>query len=154
MGYAFFIIFIYFLLWLFSSSAFAEETSGGGGFTFPFDWILGKINDFIAVLNRFIQAVWSLITDFFKSVMLTLFDVLKDIVFWIFEQFFDLIIYALSGLDSLVQLIDITSLVSGLPDEVTNMMGLLGLGHCIGVIGIAIIIRILLQLIPFTRLGS
>ena len=43
---------------------------------------------------------------------------------------------------------------SGLPSEILNMLGLIGFGQAMGIIGAAIAVRLVLQLIPFVRLGS
>ncbi|MOA59084.1 hypothetical protein D3C78_1836160 [compost metagenome] len=41
-----------------------------------------------------------------------------------------------------------------IPAEVLNVLGLLGAGEAVAIIISAIGVRMLLQLIPFTRLGS
>ena len=46
------------------------------------------------------------------------------------------------------------SAAGGLPGEILNIMSLLGVGTCVSIIAAAIGIRLVLQLIPFTRLGS
>ena len=43
---------------------------------------------------------------------------------------------------------------SSMPEEIINILGLLGVGPACGIIVAAIAIRLVLQLIPFTRLGS
>jgi hypothetical protein len=56
--------------------------------------------------------------------------------------------------------IDVSTLASytgnwgSLPGDIVNIMGLLGFGDAANIIMTAISIRLLLQLIPFVRLGS
>lgn len=149
------------LMGLLPSISLAEEETGGGDtggggsiFTWPYEWIVGKINAVIAVVNAFIQNMWNTIVDFFDQLYETAYDMLTDVLIRFFSMGMDLIITIVQGLDSLFQQIDVTNLLSDLPPEVINMMGLIGLGKCLGLIGIAITIRITMQLIPFVRLGS
>lgn len=88
----------------------------------------------------------------FKNVFVALWDILKDVFSWLLEQLFDVVIYAVSSID-----VSGLSSVEGwgsLPSEIINVLGLLGVGAASGVIVTAIGIRLVLQLVPFTRLGS
>lgn len=92
------------------------------------------------------------IGELFKDVFKAGWDVLKDIFAWFVEQILDVVISAISAID----LGDLES-VKGwgeLPSEILNVLGLLGIGAASGVIVSAIGIRLVLQLIPFVRLGS
>lgn len=80
-------------------------------------------------------------------------DFLRDVFAWVVEEF-------LKGADALLAKLDVGALTTpgsgmgGLPAEVFNVLGLLGIGDCLTIIVAAIGIRLALQLIPFTRLGS
>lgn len=92
------------------------------------------------------------IGDLFKDVFKAAWDIIKDAFAWLVEQILDVVISAVSA-------IDVSSLESvqgwgELPSEVLNVLGLLGIGAASGVIVAAIGIRLVLQLIPFVRLGS
>lgn len=145
------------LLLLVPAASFAEgetastDTGILSGIT---SWLLSYWNQFIDVINAFIQKLWDLIVWFVKSLVLTLLDMLKDLIFWIFDTFMGLAVYAISGLGELLQVFDISGIVQGLPEEVLNMLGLLGMAQCLAMVGAAITVRLLLQLIPFVRLGS
>lgn len=91
--------------------------------------------------------------DLAKAVFKAAWDLVCDAATWPVEQFLDLAVSAVSALD--------TSAISsaatgwgGIPAEVGNVLGVLGVGQASAVIAAAITVRILLQLIPFTRLGS
>lgn len=77
-----------------------------------------------------------------------------DLGAWLFEQVLNIVISVLDTIPFDGQTFNPGTYISALPDEITNMLGLLRVGECLAIIGSAIIIRILLQLVPFTRLGS
>lgn len=128
------------------------------------NWIDTKITDFITWLYETLKVIWQGISDFVKSMwdvfldlcksfLLTVLDLLKDFLAWMFDQFFTLIEYLLHGLDSMLASLDFTPYLS-LPPEVSNIMGLIGVGSAVSMIVGSLLIRFVLQLIPFTRLGS
>jgi len=104
------------------------------------------------------------VIDFFKeaflylyqkleSVVLTMFDMLKDFLFWMVDI---LLGFAIGILNTFAIPLNWNpaEYISALPDEVINMMGLIGLGDATVIITTAILIRLGMQLIPFVRLGS
>lgn len=100
-----------------------------------------------------IVAVLVWFADLFVSIFVAVWDVCKDAFSWCFEQLLDVAISGitaldLSGLDSYAQA------GGSLPAALLNILALLGVGTAISIITAAIGIRIVLQLIPFTRLGS
>lgn len=88
-----------------------------------------------------------------KAVITAVWDFLVDGVAFVLDQLLSFVV-------SLLQAIDVSAFSGslaawgGLPSDVTNIIGLVGLGDCMKVIAAAIGIRLVLQLIPFTRLGS
>ncbi|WPG38742.1 DUF2523 family protein [Variovorax sp. EBFNA2] len=80
-------------------------------------------------------------------------DFIRDAACWPFEQVMEIVVSA-------VQAVDLTPVTSSLqswgtlPGEILNMLGLLGVGQAAAIIVASIGIRLVLQLIPFTRLGS
>ncbi|WP_051304636.1 DUF2523 domain-containing protein [Chitinilyticum litopenaei] len=76
-----------------------------------------------------------------------------DLGKWLFEQILQLVVYILNNLD-----IDLTFLNPSeyipIPAEIQNVLGALGIDTSLGIILAAILVKLLLQLIPFTRLGS
>jgi len=108
-----------------------------------FDWVQDKYNEF---------TTWLL--DLIKSTLLTFFDMVKDVFYWIFETILDFIITLLDGLELGFDTLSVSTLVGNLPAETKQIMGLIRLDECILIILAAIILRLTLQLIPFTRLGS
>ena len=101
-------------------------------------------------LGKYIDAAY----DFFWSLVLSIVEMIKDVFIWIFEQFMDLIAVILDGISFSLEALDITQYFDSLPADVSNIMGLIGLGTCTQMIGVSILIRLGLQLIPFVRLGS
>lgn len=79
-----------------------------------------------------------------------------DLGCWFFEQFLKLIqgiLEALPGVDGFA-LFNPAQYVNGLPADLVNMIGLVRVGESLAIILAAILIKLTLQIIPFTRLGS
>lgn len=77
---------------------------------------------------------------------------IKDAFAWLVEQVLDVVISAVSAID--VSGLEGVEGWGSLPSEIINVLGLLGIGAASGVIVATIGIRLVLQLVPFTRLGS
>lgn len=117
-------------------------------------WLHEKIQAVINYIRDFFFDIFKAFTDFFKAMLLTIFDMLKDLVFFIFDIFLGFIVGLFSAFSSMFNNVTFSNAFNGLPPEVLNILGLLGFGECIGLIVSSLIIRITLQMIPFTRLGS
>lgn len=80
-------------------------------------------------------------------------DILVDVACWVLDQFLTIAQSALGALD-----FSAFSTFAGywnlLPAETVNFLGLIGFGYAMSIVIAAILIRLVLQLIPFTRLGS
>ena len=105
------------------------------------DWLKKALVDMI-------QWIGQLFKDVFKAAW----DIIKDAFAWLVEQILDVVISAVSAID--VSGLESVQGWGELPSEVLNVLGLLGIGAASGVIVAAIGIRLVLQLIPFVRLGS
>ena len=92
------------------------------------------------------------IGELFKDVFKAGWDMVKDAFAWLVEQILDVVISAISAID--VSGLESVQGWGELPSEILNVLGLLGIGAASGVIVAAIGIRLVLQLIPFVRLGS
>lgn len=104
------------------------------------------------VLGKIVAAVrW--IGELFIQVFVSLWELVTDAFCWVFEQVLDIAISALSALD-LGPLQSMSSAWGNLPAQVLEVMSALGMGQCFALITAAIGVRLTLQLIPFTRLGS
>lgn len=107
---------------------------------------------FTMLLAKIVAAlVW--IGELFVAVFVAIWDWIRDAVCWPFEQIMEIAVAAIQALD----LSGITAHVSAwgsLPGEIINVLGLLGVGEASAIIVAAITLRLLLQLIPFVRLGS
>lgn len=90
--------------------------------------------------------------DLFIAIFVALWDVIKDGFSWCFEQVMDIVVDAVSTVD--VSGISSVGGWGSFPAEVLNILALLGVGQATTIIVTAIGIRLVLQLIPFTRLGS
>jgi len=102
------------------------------------------------MLTEFFNAI----ADFFYSLFLSLMEALKDLVFWIFEMLLDLVTGALSGLSAMLGQLDVSQYMGSVPPTVAWVFIQAGIPNALAIISTAIGIRLLLQLIPFVRLGS
>lgn len=80
-------------------------------------------------------------------------DFVRDAVCWPFEEIMSIAVSAAQGIP-LDGLSNQATAWGSLPGEILNVMGLIGVGTAVTIIAAAIGIRLVLQLIPFTRLGS
>jgi hypothetical protein len=97
---------------------------------------------------------WNIGQNFLWSLILSVIEMAKDICIWVFDALMDVVVLAVDAIGALSDVFDITQYTNSLPSDVLNIMGLIGLGTCTQMIATAIAIRLLLQLIPFVRLGS
>lgn len=106
-------------------------------------WLYNWLTDFLD---------WAI--GILKTLANTLFTMMKDVFLWFFEQIMILVTFILQGMGELFQGLNVSQYFSGIPSDVAWVIGQTGLGEALGMIVAAITIRIFLQLIPFTRLGS
>lgn len=92
--------------------------------------------------------------EFLYQLLLTLFDMLKDIFLWIVEQVMNAVNMVLPSVFALFAPVDISQYMTSIPPTVAWVFAAVGVPQCLSIILAAITIRLLLQLIPFTRLGS
>lgn len=103
-------------------------------------------------VQKLIDAVaW--IGQLFVKVFVALWDMVRDAACWVFEQSLEIAITALNAFD-FTALTSQAGAWAGLPAQVLEVLAAVGLTTCLGLIVTAIGIRLMLQLIPFTRLGS
>lgn len=89
----------------------------------------------------------------FVAVFKAAWDMVTDVVCWALDGLLSVAVTMASALD----LGGVTASLSAwgsIPGEVLNVLGLLGAGQAAAIIVSAIGVRLVLQLIPFTRLGS
>lgn len=88
-----------------------------------------------------------------KAVFMAAWDFLQDAFSWVLDQLLGIAVSAANALD-LSALQGHANDWSIMPAEIVNVMQLSGLAVAIPIVVAAIGIRLVLQLIPFTRLGS
>ncbi|WJG27586.1 DUF2523 family protein [Vibrio furnissii] len=81
-------------------------------------------------------------------------DVLFDIPPWILDQLLTISNALLMSVLSILEPVDLGQYLTGLPSEVAWTLSMIGIPQCFAIISTAIVVRLLLQLVPFTRLGS
>lgn len=107
------------------------ETEAPTGF-YPLDWLITQI----------------------KSFALTLWDMFKDFFLFVTDTVMTAGIELLNGMAYAFELFDLSQYTSSMPSEVLFILDATGVGTALGMIMTAGAIRLLMQLIPFVRLGS
>jgi len=103
------------------------------------DWIVDLFNKLIEFLYR---------------LLISLADMLKDLFFWILESIMALAYELVEGAVTFFAPVDVSSYFSGIPAGAAWVLSQIGLPQAMVMIIAALGVRMLLQLIPFTRLGS
>ena len=117
-----------------------------------FDWLTRWPTEFADWLRDTLLAWYLWAADLIRAIFTSASDFLSDAVCFVIVKGLDIV---KAGMDA----VDVSSL-SGfadgvqLPPEIVNVMQLAGVGTAVTIIVTAIGIRLVLQLIPFTRLGS
>lgn len=117
-------------------------------------WLHEKIQAVVNYIRDFFFDIFKAFTDFLKAMLLTVFDMLKDLFYFCFDMLLGFLVGIFSAFSNLFNQVTFANMFNGFPEQTLNIMGLLGFGECIGLIVSSLIIRMTLQLIPFTRLGS
>ncbi len=112
--------------------------------------VFDAIGSFFTFLLKLITDWAGWLLNVIKQIFLDIWEFFTDIPVWIFEQIMNLVLYIIGSLP----FPEPPNYWSGLPAEILNIMGLIGISEALAMILAALTIRILLQLIPFTRLGS
>lgn len=89
----------------------------------------------------------------FTQVFIDFGEAVSDIFIFLFDAAGDLVISALASFD-FAPLLEITSYWSSIPPLAIDVISAIGLHQAFMIIVGALVIRFLLQLIPFVRLGS
>lgn len=106
----------------------------------------------MAEFAEWLKSWWEAFEKLMDAFTLTLFDLLKDAFIWIFKSVVDLAIDFFNQITDGASW-DLSQYITALPPEVTQVMGALGLGNAMGIIASALLIRFLMGLVPFIRLG-
>lgn len=120
--------------------------------------VMDAINAVINGIQKVVDKIDQVIDWFFTLIprlVAALFTMLKDVFLWCFEQILSLVSSLLDGIAGWDSIIATAANVwVGIPSSVVTVLNSIGLGTALGLIGVAVLIRIALQLIPFVRLGS
>lgn len=115
--------------------------------------VFAAIGRFFTDLLRAVVDALDYITRLVVQVFVDLWEFATDVPVWVFAQVLDVAGTAIEALD-LSGLTQYTSAWAGLPAELMNVLGLIGLAEGLGIIAAAALIRLTMQVIPFVRLGS
>lgn len=100
-------------------------------------------------MQSFFNALITLVNYVFSS----LWTMIKDVFYWLMDTVWG---FAISLMDTVGQALTFNpaTYISALPAETVNIMAAVGIGEATTIIVAAITVRLFLQMIPFTRLGS
>ena len=112
--------------------------------------VFDSISEFFNDVIKFFNDLFKFLIDLVAQIFIDLWELLTDFFLWVFDQILLLV-------ETIIYLIEIPEYPNywvGLTDDLLNMLGLIGLAEGLTIIASAIVLRLTLQLIPFTRLGS
>ncbi|AOE85622.1 DUF2523 family protein [Pseudomonas sp. TCU-HL1] len=112
---------------------------------------MGAIFQFFTALLAKISAVASWLLAVVKRVFDDLWNIVTDLACWVLESVLGLASSALSTIDVPF---NPQTYYGMLPPDVVNMLGVIGLTQALTMIVAALVVRFLLQTIPFVRWGS
>lgn len=98
--------------------------------------------------------MWNDIVNFVTDGLESLLLMLVDFVCMIFESLLDLVKSATDGIFNSIDTSMLTNAMGNVPAQILNVAYMVGVGEAVSIIIAALIIRFILQLIPFIRLGS
>ena len=101
-----------------------------------------------------IKDLFQQLVDGLGYILTSILELVKDGFYFFFDLFMTVIDTIILSAIALFEPIDIGQYMSGFPPEAAWVLGQIGLPQALGMIVSSIGIRIILQLIPFTRLGS
>lgn len=103
------------------------------------DWFANKWNEFV---------------DYIYRIFLSIVDFAKDFLFFVLDTLFEIVVFFIDGLASLFQGLNPLQYITAIPPETQYFMQVCGFSDAMSLIVSSLIIRMMLQLIPFVRLGS
>lgn len=114
---------------------------------------MGAIAAGLSMLIAKLAAAVKWIGLLFVAVFTAGWDLLRDVPAWVLDESMQVAVSAVGSID-VSKMQNAGQWWGGMPAEILNMLGLIGFGEAMAIIVAAISIRLVLQLIPFTRLGS
>ena len=129
----------------------ADTTDNSGGITAAIQAIVKGIQKVVDKIDAVIDWFFELIPRLIEALVL----MYKDMFLWCLEQLLSLakgVLDGMTGFDDIIA--QAATIWTGVPPEVMTVVQAIGLGTALTIITGAIMIRLVLQLIPFVRLGS
>lgn len=117
-----------------------------------FEWLTQWPTGFVDWLRDTLLAWYLWAADLIRAIFTSAFVFLSDAFCFVIDKGLDIVKAAMDAVD----VSSLSGFADGvqLPPEIVNVMQLAGVGTAVTIIVTAIGIRLVLQLIPFTRLGS
>lgn len=110
----------------------------------------GIFQFFTSILAKVVNfAKWLLLC--FKQVFVDIWNMLTDLFCWLFES---ILAIAIGALDAIAIPFNPQTYYNMIPSDVANMLGYIGIPQALSIIVAGLVIRFLLQTIPFVRWGS
>jgi hypothetical protein len=103
------------------------------------DYLRAMLDWIVSLVTRSFEALWTMATDF---------------ACWVLDGLLGAGVSLLTALNNQVPSYNLNTAWSGLPVEVAGMAAALGVGEALAIIVAALVIRFILQMIPFVRWGS
>lgn len=100
-----------------------------------------------------------------KDILITLFNIIGSLLYsfldfvydafcFVLENVFSIVSFLLSPIFAIFNNLSLAEYINMLPSEAVNILSIVGFAEATAMIAAALLVRFLLQLIPFVRLGS
>lgn len=112
------------------------------------------LDSFTTWLKALFENLWESFVEFLKNFLLTLVDAFKDLFYFVIDTLLEFVVPLIDTITAPLTVFNPQTYINALPFEILNVMGLLRLGEAMAIVVAALLIRLIMQLIPFVRLGS
>lgn len=102
-------------------------------------------------MKEFLDYLIDSFVNIFKALIVDILEILKDIFFWIASQILTLMNWAVSWIFSKIPAINVGKYWSQVPENVLLVFARMGLAECLALIISALIIRFVLNFVPFVK---
>lgn len=103
---------------------------------------------------EWITDLFNTLISFLYSLLLSAITMFEDLIFGIYESMLAVGEGLIATINLMLSPIDISQYMTGFPSGVSWVLAQVGAPQAMGIIIVAITVRLFLQLIPFVRLGS
>lgn len=105
------------------------------------DWVEEFWDALVAWVEGILDWLWSIIVAAFEAVYNWLYDILYSVITWVVDRF----VSAVESLD--FDIPTLADLLGMAPPETQAMLGALGLGDCLAIVSVGLVVFVILRIV-------